>query len=101
LRQAAGHSANRGPQISFDRPELSPCLARFREQTDPAYEEALTLIRAGAALLAKSPEADSPGFQPNPVDQWREAKYLARQQREEQSRQALRAGQKQFETAVP
>jgi hypothetical protein len=26
LRRLAGHRSNRGPQISFDRPELSPCL---------------------------------------------------------------------------
>jgi hypothetical protein len=100
LRQLAGHTNNRGPQVSFDRPELSPCLARFGDRADPAYQEALGLIRAGADLLARRPEADAPGFQPSPTDQWRDAKYAARLVREQQSREALRAGVRRFESGA-
>jgi hypothetical protein len=31
------HSENRGPQISFDRPELSPCLSSIKNKSDPLY----------------------------------------------------------------
>ena len=37
---------SKGPMISFDRPELSPCLALLSENSQE-YREALTLIRNG------------------------------------------------------
>lgn len=98
LRQLASHASNRGPQLSLDRPELSPCLARFTDREDPRYTEALALIRKGAERLAQQPEADAPGFLPGSTDQWRETKYLARQRRELENREALRAGAKRFES---
>ena len=36
-----------GIMVSFDRPELSPCLAVFKDKADPRYVEALALIQAG------------------------------------------------------
>jgi hypothetical protein len=98
LRQLAGHRENRGPQISFDRPELSPCLAKFTDQADAKLQEALAIIRAGAAELARRPEADADGFTPCDIDQWRENKYVARRQAEERNRAALRSGQKAYES---
>ncbi len=100
LRQTATHASNRGPKISFDRPELSPCLSGFGSSTDPLYREALALIRSGATLLTDTPEADAPGFHPNPLDQWREAKYEARRLREQKNRAALRVGQKVFDAEL-
>ncbi len=100
LRQLADHGNNRGPQVSFDRPELSPCLAALREKpgTDAGkHDEALALIRAGRDLLAQRPEADMPGFQANERDQWREKKYLARVQAEERNRAAIRQGGKAYD----
>jgi hypothetical protein len=97
FRQLADHGNNRGPQISFDRPELSPCLAQFSAPANPKRQEALALIRAGAERLARQPEADAPGFQPSAIDQWRNAKYQARQQREQRNRQARQSGAKQFD----
>jgi hypothetical protein len=94
LRQLAGHRENRGPQVSFDRPEVSPCLARLPEKTGPEYQEALGIIRAGRAALISKPEADADGFQPCAIDQWREQKYLARRQAELRSREALREGRR-------
>jgi hypothetical protein len=98
LRGTAGHDSNQGPKISFDRPELSPCLGKFTDKSDPKYLEALALIRTGKELLARRPEADLPGFQPSALDQWREAKYTQRQQREQRNREALRTGVKLFES---
>jgi hypothetical protein len=100
LRQLAGHGSNRGPQVSFDRPEISPCLARFQDKANPKYLEALAIIRAGSDRLAKKPEADAPGFQACAMDQWREEKYRARQGREARNRSAIREGQKAYEQDV-
>ena len=100
LRRLAGHRENRGPQISFDRPELSPCLAQFTDKANANYREALAIIRAGAAELARKPEADADGFLPCDLDQWRAQKYMARRQAEERQRTALRAGQKTYEAGA-
>jgi len=97
LRRLADHGSNRGPQVSFDRPEVSPCLDQLTEKTGPKYQEALALIRAGQELLAKRPEADMPGFLANERDQWRDQKYLARMQREARNRAAIRQGVKLYE----
>ena len=99
LRKLAGHGENRGPQISFDRPELSPCLSKPADKTDAKYEEALALIRAGSEALAKRPEADSPGFTACATDQWREQKYQVRQEQERRSRAALRSGEKIYDSS--
>ena len=97
LRRQANHGENRGPQVSFDRPELSPCLAQFTDKTDAKYGEALALIRAGREMLAQKPEADSPNFQACPTDQWRQEKYLARQEEERRQRAAIRRGEKTYD----
>lgn len=88
---------NRGPQISFDRPELSPCLARFKNTTGSGYREALSIIRAGRKMLAERPRADMPGFQPCSLDQNRQERYAVRQQEELRNRRAIRAGEKAYD----
>jgi hypothetical protein len=96
LRQLAAHSSNQGPQVSFDRPELSPCLARAAA---PKRTEALEIIRAGQHQLAQKPEADMPGFQACSMDEWRERKYQVRRQTELNAREALASGEKVFDQA--
>jgi hypothetical protein len=98
LRGLATHKGNRGPQISFDRPELSPCLAKFLDSQDPPRQEALAIIRTGQALLASRPEADAVGFQPCELDRWREAKYQGRRELEKRMRAAIRTGERLYET---
>ncbi len=97
FRQLADHRKNRGPQISFDRPELSPCLAVFQDEKDPRRAEALAIIREGQADLARNPESDAKGFQPCDLDQWREAKYAERRQRELANREAIRQGRRFYD----
>ena len=97
LRQFAGHSSNPGPQVSFDRPEKSPCLDKIADRSGPAYRQALDLITAGQKLLSQHPEADMPGFEPSSLDQWRNDKYLARQRVEEANRAAIQNGAKRYE----
>ncbi len=91
---ARNHSGNRGPQISFARPALSPALARIPDKTSAAYAEAIAIIRTGAATLAKRPRVDMPGFTPCDADRKRNAKYAQRLAAEERSRQAIRTGGK-------
>ncbi len=96
LRQLAGHASNRGPQVSFDRPELSPCLQQLAP-TEARRAEAIQIIQTGARALAEKPEADRPGFEPCAVDQWRNRKYRSRQEADERSRSSIGAGAKHYE----
>jgi len=85
----AGFAQNKGPQVSFDRPELSPCLAKFEDKTDPGYQEALTIIQAGLTTLAGRPRADMNGFELHGVEAKREERYAGRRDVEVASRRAL------------
>ena len=87
-------SSSTGPHVSFDRPELSPCLAKFKDKGDPKYREALAIIQAGKDMLAKRPRADMPGFVPCEADQRREEKHRRRRQIELGNREAIRKGGK-------
>jgi hypothetical protein len=97
LRGLAGHDRTTGPQVSFDRPERSPCLERLDGPDGPRYREALGLIRLGQEELARHPEADMPGFVACATDQWREQKYAARQAAEGRNRRALQEGRKSYD----
>jgi len=97
LAQMMNHATNRGAQVSFDRPELSPCLRRISDKTSPAFQEALAIIRAGQAMLAQRARADMPGFEPCAVDQTREQKYSLRQRIERKNRRAIRSGQRVYD----
>ena len=100
----AAHNNNSGPQLSFDRPHLSPCLAKFKDTSpprwtsNPKYIEALDIIRAGSRMLQERPRADMPGFQACILDQQRQQEYAVRQQIESRNRQAIRQGQKRYDT---
>jgi hypothetical protein len=93
----ARHNSNRGPQVSFDRPELSPCLAKIADASRPEYAEALAIIRAGAGQLRRRPRADMPGFQACPIDRRRQAAYVAREEIEERNRAAIASGRKRYD----
>ena len=86
-----------GIMVSFDRPELSPCLGKFADQNDPNYAEALAIIRAGRESMASQPEADRPGFVPCAEDRRREEKYAQRRQVEQQVRSAIRDGTRVYD----
>jgi hypothetical protein len=92
LSKWAAHNSNQGPRISFDRPELSPCLDKIADKGSAEYAEALAIIEAGAAMLEKRPRADMAGFEPCPKDQEREEKYISRRLEQTLMRAALRSG---------
>jgi hypothetical protein len=93
----AHYQTSRGPMLSFDRPELSPCLAKFKDKNDPAYRESLAIIEGGKAMLAKRPRADMPGFVPCEVDRRRDEKYISRRETEMRNREAIRLGKRIYD----
>jgi hypothetical protein len=94
------YGGNPGPEVSFDRPELSPLLTKFLDRTDPRYREALAIIRAGQELLAQRPRCGTPGFVPSEPDQRREAKYAERREIELRNRAAIRDGRRVFDDGL-
>lgn len=88
-------------QPVFDRPELSPCLARLGGPDQPAHREALSIIREGQRALAARPRADMPGFRPCGRDEARERKYVRRRASERAARVAIREGRKVYDGAAP
>lgn len=89
--------AKHGSPVSFTRPELSLCLEGFAGREDPGYQQALALIRKGAASLAAHPRCDMPGFKPRPEDQARLDHLAARREIERLNRQAIREDQRLFD----
>ena len=93
----AAHNQNTGPQVSFDRPCLSPCLANFEDTSNPGYIEALAIIEAGKQMLQQRPRADMPGFEACALDQQRQRNYTTRQQAEARNRRAIHNGRKLYD----
>ncbi|MDP6542870.1 MAG: hypothetical protein QGH60_02700 [Phycisphaerae bacterium] len=84
-----------GQQVSFDRPEKSPCLAKLKKNP-AAHAEVLAIIRAGKASLEKLPRADMPGAKLtlNDRDRKRQAHREKYSQLEQKVRTAIRNGTK-------
>jgi len=81
-------------QVSFTRPELSPCLAGLSDRSAAAYEEALAILRAGRDALQRNPRPDMPNYQlaaQNEIGQ--QAKYDALLQAERRSAHARGPGE--------
>jgi len=104
LAQLAGRGVNdfkHDPalQISFTRPELSPVLKRFKDKNDPAYQEALAIIRAGKEQLARLPREDMLGPQAGAriaADVRRDERYRAHVSAQARARQAMLTGRKAY-----
>jgi hypothetical protein len=97
LERQNGFSGYAGPWVSFDRPALSPLLARLGGAGGPQYQEALAIIQAGKERLAQHPEADGPGFVACETDGRREQKYASRRSIEAGNREAIRVGRKVYD----
>ena len=89
--------SNQGPQVSFDRPTLSPCLAKIADVNSAEYAEALAIIQAGRLRLQQRPRADMPGYQPCAIDAQRQRQYAAREEIEAANRAAIRDGRKRYD----
>ena len=93
FRDFAGHAVSRGPQVSFERPEWSPCLSELKKADPARYTEAVAILQAGRETLAKNPPAGMPGFQYCERDAQRDTRYAARRAVERQNREAILHGE--------
>ena len=91
-------ASSNGPWLSFDRPELSPALAKL-DKNSPQYQEALSILQAGKDALARQPRGDTLDFTPCDKDRQREEFYRQRMQVEASNRAAIRDGRKLREAA--
>jgi hypothetical protein len=89
------HDQKNCNQVSLTRPELSPCLQRLSGPSDPKYDEALAILRAGKQQLAERPRAEMAGFElVSQTELDAEAKYQRRLHAEQQMRRAIVEGRK-------
>ncbi len=96
LNRLNSHHRNRGPQVSFDRPELSRCLDKLQKGSQN-YKRALEIITIGKNNLEKIPRADMPNFVPGPDSLKRQKFYKEREKIELENRKAIREGRKLFD----
>lgn len=84
-------------QVTFTRPERSPCLERIADKSGPQYREALEIIHLGRKNLIERPGTDQPGFALcTPTEIAQEAKYQALKKAEQEARQAIVRGEKRY-----
>jgi hypothetical protein len=87
-----------GPQISFERPELSPCLDPIRKNK-ATYDEAIALIRTGGTRLKSIPNGSVvEGFVPCAKDRERLQRYEFRIKEESRFMKARTEGKKEYDT---
>ena len=94
----AGHTRTKRPQISFERPEKSPCLENIPDKNSAEYREAIKIITAGKNMLYKKPRADMKNFIANTTDQNRQQKYKSRQLVEQKNKMARAGGTKVYDS---
>jgi hypothetical protein len=93
----AGHNRTKRPQISFERPELSPCLENIKDKNSVDFREAVSIITAGLENLKSNPRADMKFFIANKKDQNRQQKYMNRKVIDQKNKIARTAGQKMYD----
>jgi hypothetical protein len=96
FKALVNYGSSRGAMVSFDRPEISPCLAAL-DKASPGYAEALAIIRAGQAQLKAKPEADREGFVPAEQSARRREFLATRQRREAAILDAMATGRKVYD----
>ena len=96
LRKHDSHSSLTQALVSFDRPELSPILAKM-DNSGAAFHEALEIIRAGAKALAETPREDMPDCALKGIDVARNERYLRCANEAEASLAAIREGRKHYD----
>jgi hypothetical protein len=90
------HERTLGPQISFERPELSPCLSSI-ENDKIKYERAITLIKSASIRLKNKPRADMAGFIPCDTHLNMLEKYEQLQERQCTINRKIAEGEKMYD----
>jgi hypothetical protein len=94
---AEGRNFKGTDSLSFDRPEISPCLDNL-DKDSAVYKQALDIIRTGQQRLKEKPRGDvEEGFTPCLADQKRLEKYQERVKTEETVRKAILSGRKLYD----
>jgi len=93
------HGRKQGPQFSFERSELSPCLQKL-DKNSAQYKEALAIIKAGAETLKKKPRCDMPGFVPCAIDRRRMDRRAWYEGVERQFKAAISEGRKRYDRDI-
>lgn len=97
FKHLAKHQRKLGPQIAFERPELSPCLKNIQAD-EAAYNEALAIIQKGQSRLLETPRADMNGFEPCEEQQEQLKKYMYRLEVEKENNKAISDGKLIYDT---
>lgn len=100
LSKQIDRTANQGPLVSFDRPEMSEVLNVFKNTNTPEYAEALQIIRSGRENFLKNPDVGMEGFKLSSIDLWREEKYQRRLKIELWYREAIQNNDKRYDWQV-
>ncbi len=96
-RQFGEASHYPGPQVSFDRPELSPCLETIDDKD--ARAEVLAILQSAKESLEDLPRADMPGFAVlHKNDEKAKAHYEKYRRSEQEVRKAIREGRKIYDS---
>lgn len=95
----ADHRRKIGPQIAFERPELSPCLAGLNKNSKK-YHRALDLIKKGGERLKQTPRADMAGFVPCKEQQIQLNKYNMRLLVEKENEKAVTEGKRIYDSKI-
>jgi hypothetical protein len=85
--------------LSFDRPELSPLLARIADPT--GHAEALAIIRAGTARLEAKPRGDLGEVPLADVDRFRHDRAARLARRDAAFQAAIREGRRITDQDIP
>jgi hypothetical protein len=91
--QLRGFDRKKGPMISFERPEKSPCLKGLRRNKSK-YARAVKIIERGQKRLIETPRADMDGFMPHSSMSEQLRKYKERKITEEKYNKAISEGRK-------
>lgn len=87
--------------ISFTRPELSPCLSKWKtdsEKKSAEYREAVAIIEEGKAALEKTPRGEDPDTVPAPPRvAAQERKYERMRELEIKMREAILKGERMYD----
>jgi hypothetical protein len=83
--------------VSFDRPELSPLLARLPPSQTAARAELIAILEAGRQAMTQTPRGDGRNFTPCAADLSRNQRYQRRAEVEDANRAAIRDGRKRHD----
>jgi len=95
FKDLSGFTRKLGPQLSFDRPELSPLLEKV--DAPDARKEIIALLELGHQRLKETPRADMEGFIPCPEHQKKLGLYQAGKVRQFNILTMIQKGEKVYD----